>query len=606
MYARMTPAFRWTLLWIVGSMIMLAGALAMLTSSLVDNQYLPASNDAFYHARRILDSVFSGNPVIQFDDRIHAPEGSWLTWPWGYDTLMARITSLFGPFASRDEASRVLMRIPLFAGPIAVALVVIIARQLKLHFLLAALFVVGFAALPTVHGLFRAGGVDHHFAELLWTLGTLSAGIWFFRPGAPSLAPGIVLGCVLGTALSIHNSLFILQVPIVLTLALFWLQGAPFPDRRRIFGFAGALLVTSTLVCIPSEAWRRGVFEFDMLSWFHFYVATCVAVFSMLLCWLPRNGRNIAILFLAAAAALIPLYGAVFVGSEFISGELASIRDIYEVKSPYEMHRLAGEAMSTRILSWMMWLTAPMLLLNLWWVFRAHTSELRFVALVGVLGLALLQFQFRFALFGATSMLLTPVLLAAFVAERLPERRVEALVASVLLFGIVFYPTAKNWQTKWLLAGNQSYSFVRSAFPVLKTACNERPGVVLADINAGHWIRYHSDCSVIGNVFLLTPQHGAKALESARLLRLIPAELLAESQDIRYVFARQSTGLFVDESGRERPDLNRLRESLPTLERELLAPDAKLPPQFRLRAEVRTSGGQIYARLYEIDRGSLR
>ena len=203
----------------------------------------------------------------------------------------------------------------------------------------------------------------------------------------------------------------------------------------------------------------------------------------------------------------------------------------------------------------MMWLTGPMLLLNLWWAFRSRASELRFVALVGVLGLALMQFQFRFALFGAASMLLTPLLLAGFMAERLPERRIEALLASVLLFGIAFYPTLKNWQTHWLLSGDQAYTWLRPAFPALKSACDERPGVVLADINAGHWIRYHSECSVIGDVFLLTPLHGAKALESARLLRLTPAELVAESRDIRYVFARQSTGLFLDESGRERPDL---------------------------------------------------
>ncbi len=573
----------------------------MLTASLVDDQFLPASADSFYHARRILDSVFSGNPVIQFDDRIHAPEGSWLTWPWGFDALMARITSVFAPFASRDEANRVLMNIPLISAPIAVALVVNISRQLKLHFLFAALFVLGFAALPTVHGLFRAGNVDHHFAELLWTLGAMSAGIWFFRSGAPSPVPGIVLGCVLGTSLAIHNSLFILQVPIVITLALFWLQGTAFPDRARILGFAGALLVTTTLVCIPSESWRRGIFELYTLSWFHFYIAACVAVFSVLLSWLPKGERTIAILCLAAAAALIPLFGALSFGSEFVSGELASIRDITEAQSPYEMYRRAGEGMSTRILSWMMWLAGPMLLLNLWWAFRSHTSELRFVALVGVLGLALMQFQFRFALFGAASMLLTPLLFAGFMVERFPGRRTWTLVASVLLFGIAFYPTLRNWQTQWLLAGNQSYPLLRSAFPSLKSACDERPGVVLADINAGHWIRYHSGCSVIGNVFLLTPLHWAKALETGRLLGLMPAELLAESRDIRYVFARQSTGLFLLD-GRERPDLNRLRDSLPALERELLAPDAKLPPQYRLRGEARTPGGQIYARLYEIDR----
>jgi hypothetical protein len=46
-----TPAFRWTLLWIAGSMVMVAGALGMVTASLIDHQYLPASADPYYHAR---------------------------------------------------------------------------------------------------------------------------------------------------------------------------------------------------------------------------------------------------------------------------------------------------------------------------------------------------------------------------------------------------------------------------------------------------------------------------------------------------------------------------------------------------------------------------
>ena len=129
------------------------------------------------------------------------------------------------------------------------------------------------------------------------------------------------------------------------------------------------------------------------------------------------------------------------------------------------MYRSYGEAMSTRLLSWMMWLIGPMLLLNLWWVFRLRASELRFVALAGVLGLALMQFQFRFSVFGEASMLLTPLLLAGFMAERLPERRIEVLLASVLLFGFAFYPTLKNWQTRWQLGGDQAYTFVASRIP---------------------------------------------------------------------------------------------------------------------------------------------
>jgi len=160
----MTPAFRWTMLWIAGSIALIAGALGSLTASFIDGQYLPANPDAFYHARRILDAVMHGMPVADFDARIHAPEGSWLTWPWGYDTLMARITGLFGPFANEAAANRVLMHIPVAASPVAAGLVVVLARQLALPLSLAALAVLGFALL----GLARAaGGLPHGWIDNL-------------------------------------------------------------------------------------------------------------------------------------------------------------------------------------------------------------------------------------------------------------------------------------------------------------------------------------------------------------------------------------------------------------------------------------------------------
>jgi hypothetical protein len=45
-----------------------------------------------------------------------------------------------------------------------------------------------------------------------------------------------------------------------------------------------------------------------------------------------------------------------------------------------------------------------------------------------------------------------------------------------------------------------------------------------------------------------------------------------------------------------------LRQRLAPLERDLLGPEATLPPEFKKRWEVRSPKGQIYARLYEIVR----
>jgi hypothetical protein len=589
------------MLWVIGSALGVVAALTALGGAYANGEFVPASGDAFYHARRILDAVFSGNPVSQFDPLIHVPEGSWLTWPWGFDTLLASITGWFGPFANEAGANRVLMNIPPAAMPVAMALAVVIARQLVLPFALSCLFVLAFAALPLVHQLFGVGNIDHHFAELLWTLGTISAGIRFFQQ-RESTSAGVVLGLVLGSAVAIHNGLFVLQVPVAAALALTWLRGFELPCRRSMFAFAAALGAMTGLACVFSDPWREGFFEFYTLSWFHFYVATCVAVFAIALVLVPRTTRNVGLLAVAALAALVPLLSAMPLGGDFVTGDLEAIRAITEAQSPYTLHRLYGEAMSTRLLSWLMWLSMPMLLINLWWVIRGHDATLQFVAVVGVIGLALMQAQIRFAVFGVASLVLTPLMAAQLLISARPTMERTATLACVALFAAAMYPTLENWRTRWALGGDYVYSVSRSTFPVLEKLCDRQPGIVLGDINVGHWVRYHSKCSVIGDVFLLTPQHAAKAAESKRLMQLTPAQLLADAHRVVYVFAHHDEIVSVGNPGQETPDLDAVRQSLAPLTRDLLGSEAALPTAFSKQWEVLTPGGQVYARLYKIDR----
>jgi hypothetical protein len=593
----LTPAFRYTLLWLAGSTLAMFAAVATLSGSYYNGEFLPSNADAFYHARRILDSVFSGAPVIQFDDRIHVPEGSWLVWPWGYDTLMASITRLFGPYENEAQANRILMNIPPAALSIAVGLAVIIARQMKLSFFLTAIFVLSFSGLPLVYGQFAVGNIDHHFAELLWSMGTLSAGIWFFSSERLSYGAAVTLGFVLGSAVAIHNSLFILQIPIAVTFGLFWLRGFRLPHRLQTLAFGAALLATTLLVCIPSEPWQRGFFEFYTLSWFHLYIAACVAVFSILLVFIERNTRNVVIVLLGAAAATLPIVGILGFASEFVSGDLDVIRNISEVRSPYVIYRERG----AQHVTWLLWLTGPMLLLNLWWIYRRKDPALQFFAVAGSLGLALMQAQYRFSVFGDVPMLLTPVLATHFLCESRPQLRRIALAACFALFAVAYYPTTANWRAIYSLGGSNPYSYTRGAFPIIKALCAQHPGIVLADMDSGHWVRYHSQCSVIANVFLLTPQHTAKVLENARLLAKTPAELLTAKPEVRYVFAHHTVALKRDEKGVE-TDLETMRLRMQNLERTLLGPEEDIPPQFKRRWEGRTTDGQVYGRFYEIER----
>jgi hypothetical protein len=107
---------------------------------------------------------------------------------------------------------------------------------------------------------------------------------------------------------------------------------------------------------------------------------------------------------------------------------------------------------------------------------------------------------------------------------------------------------------------------------------------------------------VIADVFLLTPQHAQKAMESGRLMQLSAADLLKSPYGVRYVFAHHKSRLFRNNSGGEAPDLEERRLSLDPLERELLAPNPVLPPEYKLRWDVRTRNNQLYGRLYEIER----
>jgi hypothetical protein len=599
----MTPGFRAALLWIVGSLLLVLGALGMTGAAFADGHYIPSNADAFYHARRVLDAVMNHAPVIQFDPRIHVPEGSWLNWPWGFDSVLAWITEAFGPFADEAAANRVLMNIPVAAAPLAIGLFLLLTRQLRLSTFQSAVGVVFFAALPGVFSLFAVGNIDHHFAELLWLLMTLCALLPFFD-SRDSPRPAVLLGLVLGSANAITNGLFILQLAVLLPFAWRWLRGEELPGRRAVLAFAVTLLAVTLLVCIPSEPWRRGFFEFYTLSWFHAYVAACTASTVVLLRLLPRSRRHLVIVLAAASIAAIPVVGAATFGSRFIGGDIEVVNGIIEAHSPYRVWQLFGAQESTRYTSWLLWLAMPAWLLNVYWAFRARTPRLQVFAVASVLFLGLYQFQYRFGSLGVVSLLLTLLLAARELAERRPERGPTLVATTLLIFVIAYVPCGPAWGVDWAKGGDPAYGRVRAMFPSLQSACSARPGVALALVNDGHWITYHTRCSVIGDVFLLTQQHLEKRIETEALFRLTPAELLAQRPDIRYVFVRHEVdvGPPLAPGGPEVPDLETIRPQMAALARDLLASEPRIPSEFHLLATTRTPAGRVYARMYEIVR----
>lgn len=180
----------------------------------VGDVYLPRSHDSFYHARRILDAVEDPWNYYQFDPRIHAPEGNWLTWPWAYDWMMAWFARLGMKITAINNPIEILVYLPPVMSIINVALVEAIGRRLGLSISLRIVAVLCFVLMPLTQALYGVGILDHHFIEQIFVFSVLFLGLVCFERSNGLTYP-VLLGCVLGCAPAFHNGLFILQMPVL-------------------------------------------------------------------------------------------------------------------------------------------------------------------------------------------------------------------------------------------------------------------------------------------------------------------------------------------------------------------------------------------------------
>ena len=86
--------------------------------------------------------------------------------------------------------------------------------------------------------------------------------------------------------------------------------------------------------------------------------------------------------------------------------------------------------------------------------------------------------------------------------------------------------------------GDPDFRAIRPILDDLKAACAKEPGVVLADNDAGHYIRYYTQCSVIANNFLLTRQQEEKIVLIDHLLEMSAEGMPKAAPYVRYVLLR--------------------------------------------------------------------
>jgi asparagine N-glycosylation enzyme membrane subunit Stt3 len=526
-------------LWFLFSSIAALACAGFWPAAHLGDEYLPVSNDSFYHARRILDTAADPSAFYEFDSKIHAPEGSLLPWPWGYDYALGWIVRLAGKAGVPGPPMAFLIWIPVAAVFLSVGLMMLVARRLSLSpwsTSIAALCVALSPLTTLIHG---AGMIDHHYAEYIFVLATIASGMaWFCNPADDRAA--LVLGLVLGIAPAIHNGLFILQIPVLATVFLMWLQGTRLPLRATVF-FCLALLVATLAILVPSLPFRLGRFEFYTLSWFHLYIAGGTATLAFLLSSLPKSPRNIGLLALVGVALLVPIGRQILIAQSFLAGTITRLNAISEMKSLRRMiiapGGLGAASSFYTLLIWLAPFTAAYCAFRGW---AERNSGRLFFWICSLCGLTMLVMQFRLHYFGSFALYL-PLLIGAerIVASR-PERRRQIMLLVSMGFLLMY-----SISIRYFLLGPPPAPAADPAFaklrPILETlhqACAADPGIVLADNDAGHYIRYYTQCSVIANNFLLTRQHEQKIEQIDYLTSLSAQSLPTAAPYVRYILLR--------------------------------------------------------------------
>jgi hypothetical protein len=523
--------------WVTASMIAAFFALIVSDSAIVGDAYIPRGNDSMYHARRILDAAIGSRGFYQFDDRLHAPDGAWIPWPWAYDYLLALATKTALWVRPSLDPMTVMMYAPVAWIFVNAALFLAVARAVGLSREMRILAMMCFALSPLTLLLHAIGMIDHHYIEHTFVLLSVWLGLrWFSDRNNPRRA--MMLAMTLGVATAFHSGLFVLQLLVILTVVGLWLRDAA-PEARVLWAFGITLVAATLIALLPSEPFRKLMFEFGLHSWFHLYVAVCTASALAFMGWRRFNRANFIWLAALCSVLLAPLAAQIASSLSFVSGSFSILDQIAEVQSPYRLLTTLGPMETVSYYSWLLLLAPVSLVYYGFQALREVRPERLYYAVAVSIGLTLLLMQLRLQYFGFFALVTSVLLFVDQLRTRRAWHRGLTFVATFGLLVLAYQPSLRNELFAYYPpSSSPEYA---SAFPLfleLGAACEKDPGVVLASADDGNAILFHSNCSVIANNFILRREDEQHIGEIRRLLQLSPAQIAEERPDIKYILVR--------------------------------------------------------------------
>jgi hypothetical protein len=219
---------------------------------------------------------------------------------------------------------------------------------------------------------------------------------------------------------------------------------------------------------------------------------------------------------------------------------------------------------------------------------RVNDDASVFFVVVSVFGAVLMTQQYRLENYGSFTLYLPACWLAETCRRRWPRYAARIGWATAAGAVLAAVPAYASMTAPVPLGSSLDYQMTRGIYPGLAAACARQPGVVLADNADGHFITYHTGCSVIADDFIITAQHQQKLLFADRLMHSTLAEVMAQAPYVRYIYVRRNDNVFQSSCGRDCPENRGLRAAL-------LFGGPPFPGQLKLVAEVdiRSPGGVV-------------
>jgi hypothetical protein len=304
--------------------------------------------------------------------------------------------------------------------------------------------------------------------------------------------------------------------------------------------------------------------------------------------------------------ALVPAVSQLLLANRFISVSVEGAENISEVQSFWQLvvnrHSIRAVTDNYSLLALLVPATWALCLYRIWKNREARDTVFWFACLGGTV---LLTMMVRFHVFGTFALCLPWIVV---IHEQVANGRFKpssAMICSLLMIAAASLAVIPQF-TRMRIAGNDPYyALTFDIYPDLASECARAPGVALANLDDGNYIRFHTDCGIIANNFLLTPFHEKKTREVRTLLATPAAELTARAPQVRYLLVHRQSLFRMLPNGRmqflpggdpEAPD--------PRLVTDLIdaAPGA-FPPGFRLVKELAFEKPRhvVYARVFAID-----